>query len=109
MNCCQKNTKNILEREVALTKNKRDEKLRSAEKFKREAMEKTNGEEIGEVRETERELNAKRAKVMQEKKKIIEEIGGLSFEEFQVKFRKLQDDNAKLKYDVEACNRDPIQ
>ena len=52
----QNYTKTILEREVNETKRNRDEKLRSAEKFKKEAREKANGEEIGEVRETEREL-----------------------------------------------------
>ena len=97
-------TKTILERELAQTRSKRDEKLGDAERHKREARERTNGGDIGEVRETEAELNAKEAKVRQARKKIVnEDLGGISMEEFQEKFRKLKAENAKLKIDMNAC------
>ena len=83
----QQRTRTVLEREKEETKKKRDAKLSAAKKFRDDAREKANGEEIGEVRETEKELSAKRARVAQEKKKIIEEIGNLSFEQFQVRIK----------------------
>ena len=100
-----KNTKASLSRVVARAKSDREEKLSLSERHRKEAAEKANGEEIGEVKETEEELVAKQKKLLQEKKKLIEESGGLSLAEFQAKYWKLREENVNVKKDIKECTR----
>ena len=67
-------------RDIEKAKRDRDEKLRSAEDFKKEANEKTNGEDIGEVTETLAELKMRQIKIREQKQ---EYSSGLNREEFQ--------------------------
>ena len=77
----QESIKSQHEREIEKLKGEREAKLRAAEDFKKEANEKTNGEDIGEVTETLAELKLRQQKISQQRQ---EYSCGLNREEFQV-------------------------
>ena len=97
-------------REIEKNGKEREELLRNAEKWRREATEKSNGDDIGEVTETLKELELRKKKIQQQRQELTT---GLSREEFINKYMKIKDENTKLKRDFEACNnhvaRDSIQ
>ena len=95
------NAKVIQAREILETKRLREEKLRAAEDLKKEANERMNGEDIGEVTESLAELKLRQLKLNQQRK---EYSSGLNREEFQTKFMKLVDENARLNKDFKACS-----
>ena len=98
---CQENVKDTHKREIEKNKREREELLRKAEKFRREASEKSNGGDIGEVTETLKELELKKKKIQEQRQELST---GLSREEFMNKFMKIKDENTKLKRDFEACD-----
>ena len=76
----QESIKSKHEREIKKLEGEREAKLRAAEDFKKEANEKTNGEDIGEVTETLAELKLRQQKISQQRQ---EYSCGLNREEFQ--------------------------
>ena len=96
----QENVKDIHRREIEKNQREREELQRIAEKYRRDASEKSNGDDIGEVTETLKELELRKKKIQQQKQELTT---GLNREEFQNKFMKLKDENTKLKRDFEAC------